>query len=162
MSAFEYIKGYLISIHSPLTGRDNTQDGRRRAGKEFQSTLPSRGETIHGATMCMKSGISIHSPLTGRDPPPEKPQTIDAIISIHSPLTGRDRQKTRQEPYFTHFNPLSPHGERPNDVWRTHRKTPISIHSPLTGRDKPSCKHRNSHNPFQSTLPSRGETHSDQ
>jgi len=57
-------------------------------------------------------------------------------ISIHSPHAGRDV----------------------NDVWRTHRKSPISIHSPHAGRDGAGEESAGLHVAFQSTLPMRGET----
>ena len=79
--------------------------------------------------------ISIHSPHTGRDCcslGERKPFPI----SIHSPHTGRDHPAVDAVmPPLFNFNPLSPHGERR-----------LSLACPL---------HRI---PFQSTLPTRGET----
>ena len=57
----------MISIHSPLTGRDQ----------------------IVSQFSMLSISISIHSPLTGRDIKVVKRQ-LTSMISIHSPLTGRD------------------------------------------------------------------------
>ena len=81
----------------------------------FQSTLPAWGETYYNN----------YSALVGR-------------ISIHSPRMGRDRADTLGAGHDPHFNPLSPHGERPKlaTFWGASRQ-------------------------FQSTLPAWGETISD-
>ena len=93
--------------------------GERRTGlqmndtpKRFQSTLPARGATAPAGTGARNSRISIHAPRTGSDP-------------------GRTAPTKMQ----SHFNPRSPHGERPKGG---------------EGRGK-ACK-------FQSTLPARGAT----
>ena len=78
----------------------------------FQSTLPARGATAPAGTGARNSRISIHAPRTGSDP-------------------GRTAPTKMQ----SHFNPRSPHGERPKGG---------------EGRGK-ACK-------FQSTLPARGAT----
>ena len=79
------------------------------------------------------------------------------------------------------FNPLSPHGERRDEVARKMTENLISIHSPRMGRDASCCSRRRTscyfnplspHGerrarlccrrghavPFQSTLPAWGET----
>ena len=80
--------------------------------KRFQSMLPARGATAPAGTGARNSRISIHAPRTGSDP-------------------GRTAPTKMQ----SHFNPRSPHGERPKGG---------------EGRGK-ACK-------FQSTLPVRGAT----
>ena len=151
-----------------------------RARTKFQSTLPTRGET--GMHMCGgRTGnfnpLSPHGerPLQ-RWPPPAPPKFQSTLptrgethlahkcphkphISIHSPHTGRDRPAVRLRGPAGHFNPLSPHGERPSAVSSSMRsikfqstlptrgetgisRSPasvfgISIHSPHTGRDLP-------------------------
>mgnify|MGYP000886528998 FL=1 len=57
----------LISIHSPLTGRDSSMSRILAIFTIFQSTLPSRGETQFNQVVPLILKISIHSPLTGRD-----------------------------------------------------------------------------------------------
>ena len=57
---------------------------------QFQSTLPTRGETKVAKNR--NDGIA---------------------ISIHSPHTGRDGGRRRMADRGQDFNPLSPHGERP-------------------------------------------------
>ena len=82
------------------------------AANGFQSTLPAWGETQN---------------YSQRD--------YGLMISIHSPRMGRDCTRYLAWEHPFHFNPLSPHGERPAqrarpDCWNT-----ISIHSPRMGRD---------------------------
>ena len=83
-----------ISIHSPLAGRDGALPYQVDGEFQFQSTRPSRGETVtffgfEGGVM-----ISIHSPLAGRDV--SGAQAVQHLgISIHSPLAGRDALSVR-------------------------------------------------------------------
>ena len=79
----------------------------------FQSTLPARGATFRAAHRLSHGGISIHAPRTGSD--------------------GASPQRP---PPSCHFNPRSPHGERP----------PGRMEDPMIYK-------------FQSTLPARGATH---
>ena len=125
-------------------------------------------------------GISIHSPRMGRDyfmliPPSGVP------ISIHSPRMGRDSSSDNTCLLFLqHFNPLSPHGERPGGDRGGRPAFAISIHSPRMGRDQAEGRVEiwgliSIHSPrmgrdvtgggvflhslrFQSTLPAWGET----
>ena len=64
-------------------------------------------------------------------------QALYTNISIHAPLTGSDVLPDRRSDPNTHFNPRSPHRERPK-----------------TG------KHFTNYDLFQSTLPSQGATRS--
>ena len=146
-----------ISIHAPRTGSDVGKDRRLRGvpyfnprsphGERldaldkrirvnlFQSTLPARGATTISLLFCACTTISIHAPRTGSDP------------RLHSTAT-----KSR------HFNPRSPHGERPARH-RGHRaEQDISIHAPRTGSDVGGFEVIKWEAQFQSTLPARGAT----
>ena len=101
-----------ISIHSPLAGRDASRlnallhhpDFNPLAPRGarlqptfkqaltllFQSTRPSRGETIAHFGGYAHQKISIHSPLAGRDGEGDRGAKRSDGISIHSPLAGRD------------------------------------------------------------------------
>ena len=148
---------FAISIHSPLTGRDLANlkslialcnfnplsphgERRRHLSRhlsltQFQSTLPSRGETIHKGEAIIPAHISIHSPLTGRD-------DVDNVyrqlcqISIHSPLTGRDKTGPGQHHggAISIHSPLTGRDVAPEVISQI--ALSISIHSPLTGRDR--------------------------
>ncbi len=61
-------------------------------------------------------------------------------ISIHSPRMGRDIYDTMASIVANHFNPLSPHGERPRLSALSSVPPPISIHSPRMGRDRAEMK----------------------
>ena len=147
-----------ISIHSPHTGRDLIVSPPELGGRKgfqstlptrgetvgvcygavivvFQSTLPTRGETEQAAEETRRQQISIHSPHTGRDFCRPARAAIQSI-SIHSPHTGRDDVTHR----------------------RIYDRIVISIHSPHTGRDGHGFRGAGVEGVFQSTLPTRGET----
>ena len=101
----------IISIHAPRTGSDAID-----------------------AVYCHVGNISIHAPRTGSDNIYTAQGDLDKI-SIHAPRTGSDSRDGRGAQRLAHFNPRSPHGERPGGVYRA------------SGRAG-----------FQSTLPARGAT----
>ena len=80
-----------ISIHSPHTGRDRSTVCKSGRLRRFQSTLPTRGETVCPGALAGARCISIHSPHTGRDPAGVRRRADERAISIHSPHTGRDQ-----------------------------------------------------------------------
>ena len=123
-----------ISIHSPLAGRDNSAISVPAKSSKFQSTRPSRGETLDSAGFRFGLSISIHSPLAGRDAG-GLVQHRALRISIHSPLAGRDADRAVRHPRAAHFNPLAPRGARQPRGMSPARPQGISIHSPLAGRD---------------------------
>ena len=125
-----------ISIHSPRMGRDPPEGYFVAFSGGFQSTLPAWGETIIDSLRDDVISISIHSPRMGRDP----------NRGLYGPILAQ------------HFNPLSPHGERPAASAAVHQRLRISIHSPRMGRDeRRGCSSRPDAL-FQSTLPAWGET----
>ena len=103
---------------------------------EFQSTLPTRGATGQDGGCRLRGRISIHAPRTGSDILTTF-RAYDRSISIHAPRTGSDGACRWRLDSPAHFNPRSPHGERPR--FTTARCAPCS---------------------FQSTLPARGATYS--
>ena len=124
-----------ISIHAPRTGSDahaRCPCSRQRA---FQSTLPARGATT------LTERIGALAQLFQSTLPARGATNIFQVfepgeeISIHAPRTGSDRMETWKSTATIHFNPRSPHGERP--------RSPRSRIVP--GK-------------FQSTLPARGAT----
>ena len=108
-----YLSKDGISIHAPRTGSDNARESFHPGGLKFQSTLPARGATLLPPYNARRRGISIHAPRTGSD------------VQNHSFPRRAD-----------HFNPRSPHGERPEYV----------------------DEDGNIRKRFQSTLPARGAT----
>jgi len=78
-----------ISIHSPLTGRDKVAYGYEHREDQFQSTLPSRGETQLFGVVAAVNGISIHSPLTGRD--------VDIAVDINVNILFQSTLPSRGE-----------------------------------------------------------------
>ena len=101
-----------ISIHAPRTGSDFYYMRAPKGTKKFQSTLPARGATRSA----------------GRRP------LLDLFQST-LPARGATVQAKTVSTDSRHFNPRSPHGERPQ-------------------RSRKSSAQRK----FQSTLPARGAT----
>jgi len=102
---------------------------------KFQPTLPIRGETLlhpqphsqhryfnplspSGERLILflpiiqPLAISTHSPHPGRDPLAKYSTKELIAISTHSPHPGRDSRSHSGIQPGTHFNPLSPSGER--------------------------------------------------
>ena len=101
-----------ISIHAPRTGSDTASTAGTRTAKKFQSTLPARGATTRWMLKRANRDISIHAPRTGSDLIPAL-HSARPEISIHAPRTGSDHRPACEICGATHFNPRSPHGERP-------------------------------------------------
>ena len=123
-----------ISIHAPRTGSDDFACAGflRRLGISIHA--PRTGSD--GAEVCPApaADISIHAPRTGSDPAASRARQRPAI-SIHAPRTGSDGIRLIVGRNTDHFNPRSPHGERPEPPARA-----------------------SSRQQFQSTLPARGAT----
>ena len=100
----------------------------------FQSTLPA-GERQSSSLLCVVLHyISTHTPRMGSDRQ-RRASDNKRRISIHAPRMGSDNNDTRRISPDSHFNPRSPHGERPD------------------GADNAIVK-----GVFQSTLPAWGAT----
>ena len=125
--------------------------------KIFQSTRPSRGETVQGYVKRIKELFQSTRPSRGETH--GGPQRAGAYgISIHSPLAGRDDGGAVSQAGGGDFNPLAPRGARHGtdrgrlkaDLFQSTRPSrgetmeekamnesmEISIHSPLAGRDR--------------------------
>ena len=170
-----------ISIHSPRMGRDAAHGDVRTPARYFNPLSP-HGERLPRTTfIIISSRISIHSPRMGRDSNDMWRNALSRI-SIHSPRMGRDdlgkwhlrtnfpfqstlpawgetRDAIMGGRGAIHFNPLSPHGERPG------AKRPASMPSinfnPLSPHgERPPHPIVDWFFPvtFQSTLPAWGET----
>ena len=110
-------------------------------GSDFNPRSP-HGERRNAPKRPIRaSRISTHAPRTGSDP------DIDVVlasqpISTHAPRTGSDETDKPIQMELAHFNPRSPHGERPGR-WRRRVQRRISTHAPRTGSDRghgrPEC-----------------------
>ena len=128
-------KNLMISIHAPRTGSDITTS-RSSCGIEiFQSTLPARGATRrmdglrlrdkhfnprspHGerlvALVLRRLRLAFQSTLPARGATRRQGVCHERdAISIHAPRTGSDVREVGELGRHQHFNPRSPHGERP-------------------------------------------------
>ena len=153
-------KSNIISIHAPRAGSDRMVKAAPRREIVFQSTLPVRGATGSLIDATVGRNISIHAPRAGSDycrradrirtekfqsTLPVRGATLarqmlfkHRIISIHAPRAGSDDYRLHENQEKVYFNPRSPCGERP------------------TTGGCPICSAK-----FQSTLPVRGATYSD-
>ena len=170
---------WLISIHSPYTGRDHIHLLYISSHHPFQSTLPIQGETGVAQSSFALLNISIHSPYTGRDNAGLKEDGIWGKFQSTLPIQGETfnvlsleriyifqstlpiQGETLFYPFLSVAGDISIHSPYTGrDEGKNHRvyRKGISIHSPYTGRDAshPICT------PdvptFQSTLPIQGET----
>ena len=123
-----------ISIHAPRTGSDVSRDrrvpvliyfnprsphGERRPfpasgipGVGFQSTLPARGATPFRQRRTATRGISIHAPRTGSDTAQHPDSPRGGHFNPRSPHGERPSRGPAFRPSYRNFNPRSPHGER--------------------------------------------------
>ena len=125
----------LFQSTLPARGATGTS-WRMRLQKVFQSTLPARGATAL-AMWCVLNHGKFQSTLPARG-------------ATNAPTFSRMRVQ--------HFNPRSPHGERPLFPPATPRWQAISIHAPRTGSDLMDWADAGDLQKFQSTLPARGAT----
>ena len=82
----------------------------------------------------MVEAISTHAPRTGSDLF-RALRRAHIVISTHAPRTGSDETPPERGAAGTHFNPRSPHGERPYILHLLLIHPNISTHAPRTGSD---------------------------
>ena len=131
---------YKISIHAPLTGCDHRNHLFWKCHSYFNPRTPYGMRLRITWAFNNLDIISIHAPLTGCDST-EKIKHESYAISIHAPLTGCDRHKNYSNHGKMDFNPRTPYGMRPVQLFLKFHQFHISIHAPLTGCDgytKPS------------------------
>ena len=124
--------------------------------------------------------ISTHAPRTGSDPQYGGTRIPGEDISTHAPRTGSDDHLRKLRAACSHFNPRSPHGERPDTPEKTALNaafqptlpargattsgdtipppSEISTHAPRTGSDLFLLRICVICILFQPTLPARGAT----
>ena len=150
----------LISTHAPRTGSDGRRvqrlpfrqnfnprsphgerphkPGGGAATTRFQPTLPARGATLARQTTDEQPAISTHAPRTGSDTSPGTADDHDKQpFQPTLPARGATEAGGIANMRRDHFNPRSPHGERPTSA-------------PFSGK----------RSEFQPTLPARGATNS--
>ena len=102
-----------ISIHAPRTGSDIILATVTFSRYEISIHAPRTGSDINVLDPAKhKATISIHAPRTGSDSHPPHLHRRHRI-SIHAPRTGSDTVIAARRRRTGHFNPRSPHGERP-------------------------------------------------
>ena len=102
-----------ISTHAPRTGSDVVY---RREKKQWliSTHAPRTGsDRIPAVGGDETPVISTHAPRTGSDQSLSGRLNRRMSISTHAPRTGSDVMRVYFVPLPTHFNPRSPHGERP-------------------------------------------------
>ena len=157
-AAGDAIRAVTFQSTLPARGATNRVRNFVRVRYLFQSTLPARGATGGKSGLISAGTISIHAPRTGSDSHRLR-LCRKAPISIHAPRTGSDFASGLTHPNIAgfqstlpargatagvqhparqrvHFNPRSPHGERPGQVLeQVEARCLISIHAPRTGSD---------------------------
>ena len=150
-----YCARATISIHAPRTGSDLPK-GCSLLGSEFQSTLPARGATARRQGQRIHKAISIHAPRTGSDRAAAQSVGADWHFNPRSPH-GERPSASPSGISKRNFNPRSPHGER---RWNCQQRMEQRHFNPRSPHgERRSAGERISHfPPFQSTLPARGAT----
>ena len=104
-----------------------------------------------------KEDISIHAPRTGSDRFTSSARITVCRFQSTLPARGATVSSCALRQSASHFNPRSPHGERPSAPIRTAR--PARFQSTLPARGATTANWRSSmKSTFQSTLPARGAT----
>ena len=124
----------------------------------FQSTLPARGATRRHRRHIATYTISIHAPRTGSDGADVRRGGQGQHFNPRSPHGERPLTQAIPRRMQRDFNPRSPHGERLRGRDAPTRAVVISIHAPRTGSDGQPRKQMHRACIFQSTLPARGAT----
>ena len=147
----------VISIHAPRTGSDSEWQARRVA-QTISIHAPRTGSDrfVH-FNFIRTFDISIHAPRTGSDWLRKKTCEPSTAFQSTLPARGATTRRLTKSNVYPHFNPRSPHGERP-PCCSCSRPRAISIHAPRTGSDGSFCQSCHVIFVFQSTLPARGAT----
>ena len=145
-----------ISTHAPRTGSDGGVPERHRAtlnfnprsphgerlymipgsssSESFQPTLPARGATRTATHKRRRERFQPTLPARRATRTSRKAENGHEI-STHAPRTGSDYICPRLSTGQAHFNPRSPHGERPPLNSQPQIVMDISTHAPRTGSD---------------------------
>ena len=103
---------YDISIHAPRTGSD-CQGAVQKEPRTISIHAPRTGSDFRFFDFFPNHGISIHAPRTGSDFPSPTHFQPPATFQSTLPARGATAQRIHRMLTATHFNPRSPHGERP-------------------------------------------------
>ena len=103
--------------------------------------------------------ISIHAPCGGSDITTTLTTLQEKKFQSTLPVGGATLTPPPSASTPAYFNPRSPWGERPGNIWFCCVELPISIHAPRGGSDGSGPGAAADHERFQSTLPVGGATH---
>ena len=146
-----------ISTHAPRTGSDEDVTHWFRRSWRFQPTLPARGATEIRARLAGVRPFQPTLPARGATALGNGLLRRRLGISTHAPRTGSDHCTDGLTPQGIHFNPRSPHGERPSFLVSQNLGFPFQPTLPARGATAQAVEgHRRQR--FQPTLPARGAT----
>ena len=149
----------IISIHAPRTGSDLNAEKEANGAIEFQSTLPARGATCaKRRELATLARFQSTLPARGATLTWQTCRIRKNHFNPRSPHGERPRWSSSPCAARCHFNPRSPHGERRKSHFFSRFFAKISIHAPRTGSDASACSLSIRARRFQSTLPARGAT----
>ena len=135
---FDNIQSHLlISTHAPRTGSDLFDTPPTFTPEAISTHAPRTGSDSRPAALPAHARqISTHAPRTGSDPCRPRKTSRNGGFQPTLPARGATRCPMIQATVVAHFNPRSPHGERPSSTLTSYA---------LRG--------------FQPTLPARGATY---
>ena len=125
----------IISIHSPLAGRDSNGQQYGAARRDFNPLAPRGRDAGVEASVTRDPEFQSTRPSRGETSPDGGPVKLRKYFNPLAPRGARRPSPPAGRPRTTYFNPLAPRGARRNAAEYCANRSAISIHSPLAGRD---------------------------
>ena len=145
-----------VSIHAPLTGRDNLWSSHPSARHGFNPRAPHGARSERPMLDARPHQFQSTRPSRGAIPRPAPTDRSAPAVSIHAPLTGRDLSRSRRTIQPRRFQSTRPSRGAIDIEDGAFFVLAVSIHAPLTGRDRRWTAEDDAQLVFQSTRPSRG------
>ena len=161
LSHHRQLSGLYISIHAPRTGSDRGHGARGAERAHFNPRSPHGERQKQMRVNFTQVDFNPRSPHGERQPAAAR-SPAPAGFQSTLPARGATRQDLGNAGIGKDFNPRSPHGERLDCHHPARSIGRISIHAPRTGSDFSGNSSQNRSFTFQSTLPARGATHSNE
>ena len=128
-----------ISTHAPRTGSDRPPPPLETDTQAISTHAPRTGSDRSGCPAgCVRQWISTHAPRTGSDKVRIPREAYCIVFQPTLPARGATHHlRPRHGPHPRHFNPRSPHGERPGP--HSTNMNAISFQPTLPARGATTC-----------------------
>ena len=152
------LASHRISTHAPRTGSDRRRPAATRPRRRFQPTLPARGATLTLGAAGTRNAFQPTLPARGATAASATLAESYAVFQPTLPARGATLFCDFATYQITHFNPRSPHGERPKRFRPYHQDKQFQPTLPARGATGKSNLFNTRDKKFQPTLPARGAT----